>query len=217
MDDRGAARLLRGLVTAGLCTLLIAVGHVLGGGALPDLAVLAVLFPLLTGAVVGLADRCRNTAATVAVLAGGQYALHVLLGVLHPHGSATGPSAVTMVALHAAATVVVALLLRHADRALVAAGSAVRRMLRRPFVPPADAPRPPPVRRRPPRAPVAAPPVRPPRRPPPPPPARRGPPAAARAPRARRRPRPPWSSGGVLTRPVPAPLPPRLGASSPPG
>jgi hypothetical protein len=40
--------------------------------------------------------------------------------------------------------VVVALLLRHADRALVAAGSAVRRMLpRRPFVPPADAPLPP--------------------------------------------------------------------------
>jgi hypothetical protein len=144
MDDRGAARLLRGLATAGLSTLLIAVGHVLGGGALPDLAVLAVLFPLLTGAVVGLADRCRTTAATVAVLAGGQYALHVLLGVLHPHGSVAGPSAVTMFALHAAATVVVALLLRHADRALVAAGSAVRRMLpRRPFVPPADAPLPP--------------------------------------------------------------------------
>jgi hypothetical protein len=144
MDDRGAARLLRGLATAGLSTLLIAVGHVLGGGALPDLAVLAVLFPLLTGAVVGLADRCRTTAATVAVLAGGQYALHVLLGVLHPHGSVAGPSAVTMFALHAAATVVVALLLRHADRALVTAGSAVRRMLpRRPFVPPADAPLPP--------------------------------------------------------------------------
>ena len=144
MDDRGGRpRLLRGLVTAGLSTLLIAVGHVLGGGAVPDLAVLVVLFPLLTGAVVGLADRCRTTAATAAVLAGGQYALHVLLGVLHPHGSVAGPSAVTMFALHATVTVVVALLLRHADRALVAAGSAVRRMLRRPFVPPADAPLPP--------------------------------------------------------------------------
>lgn len=144
MDDRGAApRLLRGLVTAGLSTLLIAVGHVLGGGAAPDLALLAVLFPLLTGAVVGLADRCRSMAATLATLAGGQYALHLLLGLLHPHGSALGPSAATMVALHAVSTVVVAVLLHHADRALVAVHEALRRVLpRRPFVPPADAPLP---------------------------------------------------------------------------
>src|SRR5919112_640122 len=140
MDDRGAGpRLLRGLVTAGLSTLLIAVGHVLGGGAVPDLAVLLVLFPLLTGAIVGLADRCRSTSATLATLAGGQYALHVLLGLLHPHEAATGPSAVTMFALHAVATLVVAVLLRHADRAVLAAGSALRPVLaRRPFVPPAD-------------------------------------------------------------------------------
>ena len=142
MDERGAApRLLRGLVPAGLSALLIAVGHVLGGGAVPDLAVLAVLFPLLTVAVVGIADRCRGTAATLATLAGGQYALHVLLGLLHPHASAAGPDATTMVALHAAATVVVAVLLHHADRAVVAARGALRRVLpRRPFVPPADAP-----------------------------------------------------------------------------
>jgi hypothetical protein len=142
MDDRGARpRLLRGLVTAGLSTLLIAVGHVLGGGAAPDLAVLIVLFPLLTGGVVGLAERCRSTAATLATLAAGQYALHVLLGLVHPHGSTVGPSALTMFALHAAATVVVAVLLRHADRALVAVESALRRVLpRRPFTPPADGP-----------------------------------------------------------------------------
>ena len=145
MDDRGdAPRLLRGLVTAGLSTLLIAVGHVLGGGAVPDLAVLVVLFPLLTGAVVGLADRCRSTAATLATLAGGQYALHVLLGLLHPHGAAAGPHPATMVALHAAATVVVAVLLHHADHALAAVGAALSRVLpRRPFIPPADAPLPP--------------------------------------------------------------------------
>jgi hypothetical protein len=143
MDDRGVTpRLLRGLVTAGLSTLLIAVGHLLGGGAVPDLAVLVVLFPLLTGGVVGLADRCRSTGATIATLAGGQYALHVLLGLLHPHAPAAGsPDASTMLALHAGATLVVAVLLRHADRAVVAVGSALRRVLpRRPFVPPADGP-----------------------------------------------------------------------------
>ena len=72
----------------------------------------------------------------------GQYALHVLLAVLHPHPSFdAAPSGLTMFALHAAATLVVTVLLRHADHALAAAGSALRRVLpRRPFVPPADGP-----------------------------------------------------------------------------
>jgi hypothetical protein len=144
VDDRTVRgpRLLRGVVTAGLSTLLIAVGHVLGGGTLPDLTVLAVLFPLLTGAVVGVADRCRSTRGTIAILAGGQYALHVLLGVLHPHPPVdAAPHGLTMLSLHAVATLVVTVLLRHADGALAAAGAALRRVLpRRPFVPPADGP-----------------------------------------------------------------------------
>ncbi|MBL8926718.1 MAG: hypothetical protein JNM77_10825 [Pseudonocardia sp.] len=133
---------LRGVVTAALSTLLIAVGHVLAGGSVPDLGVLVVLFPLLTGAVVGVADRCRSTSATIATLAGGQYALHVLLAVLHSHPPvAAAPSGLTMFALHAVATLVVTVLLGHADRAVAAAGSALRRVLpRRPFVPPADGP-----------------------------------------------------------------------------
>jgi hypothetical protein len=143
MDDRTArGPRLRGVVTAALSTLLIAVGHVLAGGSVPDLAVLVVLFPLLTGAVVGVADRCRSTSATIATLAGGQYALHVLLAVLHPHPPVdAAPSGLTMFALHAVATLVVTVLLGHADRAVAAVGSALRRVLpRRPFVPPADGP-----------------------------------------------------------------------------
>jgi hypothetical protein len=144
MDDRGVPRRLRGVTTAGLATLVVAVGHVLAGGAVPDLAVLVVLFPLLTGGVVGIADRCRSTAGMLAVLAGGQLALHLLLALLHPHAAAAGPDTSTMIALHAAATVVVAVLLHHADRAVAAAGSALRRVLalRRACAPPADAPLP---------------------------------------------------------------------------
>jgi hypothetical protein len=142
MDDRGASqRVLRAFATAGLSTLLIAVGHLLAGGTVPDLSVLVVLFPLLTAGVVGLADRCRSTAATLATLAGGQLALHLLMGLLHPHTLVGGPSPAAMLALHAVATVLVAVLLRHADAAMAAAGSALRRILaRRPFVPPADGP-----------------------------------------------------------------------------
>ena len=101
------------------------------------------LFPLLTGAVVGVADRCRSTSATIATLAGGQYALHVLLAVLHPHPPVdAAPSGLTMFALHAVGDA-----RRHRAAAatptapLAAVGSALRRVLpRRPFVPPADGP-----------------------------------------------------------------------------
>jgi hypothetical protein len=142
VDDRTVRgpRLLRGVVTATLSTLLIAVGHVLAGGAVPDLTVLVVLFPLLTTVLVGVADRCRSTAASVATLGAGQYALHIVLGMLHSH-PADAADPVAMVAGHAVATLVVAVFLRHADQALVAAGDALRRVLpRRPFVPPADGP-----------------------------------------------------------------------------
>jgi hypothetical protein len=146
MDDRTVrgARLLRGLALAGLSTLLVGVGHVLAGGAVPDLGLLLVLLPLLTGVVVGLAERCRTLWATVATLAAGQYALHVLLGLLHTHAPvAPGPGGATMLALHAVATLLVAALLRTADRGLAAVAAAAHRVLpRRPFVPPADGPLP---------------------------------------------------------------------------
>ena len=187
-------RLLRGVVTAGLSTLLIAVGHVLGGGTVPDLTVLVVLFPLLTGAVVGVADRCRSLRGTIATLAGGQVALHVLLAVLHPHPPVdAAPSGLTMLALHAVATLVVTVLLRHADaragrrRGPRCAGSC----------PGARSSRPPTARCGRcawPRSPLA--------------------PAAARA---RRGADPARSSGGVLTRtPSTAPHPRRGVSSTPP-
>jgi hypothetical protein len=138
----------RGLVTAALSTLLIAVGHVLAGGAVPDLTLLVVLFPLLTAGVVGLAERARSVGATLATLGGGQYALHVLLAVMHPHPPVPGaPGGAAMLALHAVATLAVAALLRGADTGWAAAGAALgwllRRVLpRRPFVPAAADPLP---------------------------------------------------------------------------
>lgn len=41
--------LLRGTVLAAMSTLLTSMGHVAGGGFLPDIAVLVVLLPLLAG------------------------------------------------------------------------------------------------------------------------------------------------------------------------
>lgn len=138
--------MLRGVVVAGLSALLTAAGHTAGGGAPPDLAVLVVLLPLLGGAVTGVASRCRGAAGTVAVLAAGQFALHHAMELLHPthhvaHAAlAPGPQ---MLAMHAAATLLIALALRHADRGVAELRAALRRVLpRRLVLPPADRPLP---------------------------------------------------------------------------
>ena len=136
----------RGGALAGLSTLLTAVGHAAGGGTLPDLTVLVVLFPLLAALCATVAQRCRHLTPTVAVLGAGQLALHVLMELLHPTHAAAGPAlapGAQMIAMHAVATVVTAVALRHADRAVAGLVAALRRVLpRRLNPPPADRPLP---------------------------------------------------------------------------
>jgi hypothetical protein len=136
--------MLRAAVVSGLSALLTAVGHMAGGGAMPDLAVLVVLLPLLTYGFLGVAGRCRGVLGTIGVLAAGQLILHHLLELLHPaqHGAqaALAPGA-QMVAMHAIATLVIALVLRLADRGIAAVSEALARVLpRRLAPPPADRP-----------------------------------------------------------------------------
>ncbi|WP_214408280.1 hypothetical protein [Pseudonocardia lacus] len=136
--DPGARRF-RGGLLVGLSALLTVVGHLAGGGALPDLALLAVLLPALAWPVVALADRCRGTVGTLVVLGGGQVLLHELLSTSHAHHAA--PDGPSMVAVHAAVTVLTAAALRFADRGMAALGAALRRVAPcRPPVAPADRP-----------------------------------------------------------------------------
>jgi hypothetical protein len=126
--DPGARRL-RGGLLVGLAALLSAVGHLAGGGSPPDLALLAVLAPALAWPVVAVADRCRGTAATVAVLGGGQLLLHELLtATAHAHHQADGPA---MPAMHALVTAATAAGLRFADRGAAAVAAALRRVVPR--------------------------------------------------------------------------------------
>lgn len=124
---------------AALSAVLTAVGHVAGGGAVPDLAVLVVLAPLLAGGFVGVAERCRSAAGTVGTLAAGQFALHHLMVLLHPAhqpGDSPAPSGAAMIGMHAAVTLVTAIALRHADDAVAAVLAALRRTVPRRLVPP---------------------------------------------------------------------------------
>ncbi|MHA6628997.1 hypothetical protein ACU61A_26475 [Pseudonocardia sichuanensis] len=137
---------LRAAVMAGLCALLTATGHTAGGGTAPDLAVLAVLLPLLAYGLVGVACRCRGVPGAVGVLAAGQLVLHHVLELLHPsHHAAQAALApgTQMITMHAIATLLTALALRHADRGLAALLAALGRVLpRRLAPPPADRPLP---------------------------------------------------------------------------
>lgn len=128
--------MLRGAVLAGLSALLAAAGHAAAGGTLPDLAVLLPVLPLLAWTFTGAASRCHGLVGTLAVLAVGQFVLHNAIELLHP--SHAGPS---MLTVHAAATVVTALAVRHADRGAAALTAALGRVLPRRLVPPpADRP-----------------------------------------------------------------------------
>jgi hypothetical protein len=129
---------------AALSTLLTAVGHVAGGGTAPDLAVLAVLFPLLAGVFTTVAGRCRGIVGTLAILGAGQLALHHLMDLLHRTHHLAEPAVAAgpqMFGMHAAITLVTAVALRHADRAVAGLVAALRRVVpRRLTPPPADRP-----------------------------------------------------------------------------
>jgi hypothetical protein len=138
-------RVMRGVALAAFSGLLTGVGHVLGGGTVGDLGLLAVLVPLLAGVFVSLAERSRGPLGTMAVLGTGQVALHYLMVLLHPAQDG-GPATLggwSMLLMHAVVTVVSAIGLRHADAAVIAVRRALRRVLpRRPEPLPADRPLP---------------------------------------------------------------------------
>lgn len=136
----------RAATLAALSALLTAVGHVAGGGTVPGLAVLIVLFPLLAGVMVTLADRAATAMGTVATLAAGQLVLHQLMVLMHPAHVVSEPAVppgAAMLGMHAVVTLATAVALRYADRAVLVVAAALRRVvLRRLTAPPADRPLP---------------------------------------------------------------------------
>jgi hypothetical protein len=124
----------RGGVLAVLSALLTGVGHVAGGGSVPDLTGLVVLVPLLAAVFVSLADRCRGPVGTIATLGAGQFVLHQLMQMLHAsHASQGGTS---MIGMHAVVTLVTAAALLHADAAIEALVGALCKVVPRRLTPP---------------------------------------------------------------------------------
>lgn len=104
-----------GLLGSALAVLTLA-GHTAGGGALDVLGV-GIALVLSTALAAALSSRAMGLPALIAVLLAGQGFLHLVvsLSAAHPHG-APGTSSAAMVAGHAAAGVIAAILIAHADR-----------------------------------------------------------------------------------------------------
>ncbi|WP_435737975.1 hypothetical protein V5D56_05095 [Cellulosimicrobium sp. PMB13] len=123
----GRLRAARGLVLAAVVVGLSLLSHELAGGSRPDVVPLVVLAALSAVAVRPLTRREVGLPRLLALLGAGQVVLHVVLersAELSPTATASahahdGPAAtMTMLAAHAVATVVVALVLRHGDAVL---------------------------------------------------------------------------------------------------
>jgi hypothetical protein len=123
---RGAPRVLRGVTLAGCSAALTVAAHTAAGGSAPSTGLTVVLTVLLAGLGVALADRQRGFPAILAAVGTSQLGMHVLLSSPmyenghengHGHGiTLTGG----MVALHAAAAVLTAVLLAGAESAVFA-------------------------------------------------------------------------------------------------
>jgi hypothetical protein len=120
VTNREVQRRARAVLTAGALLLLTVSGHTAGGGGV-DVLGLAIVTVLSAGLAISTTTRSLSLPRLLAVLVAGQVLLHLVLTFTAghaAHGSAALPLG-AMVAGHAAAALVAALVVRHAD-ALIA-------------------------------------------------------------------------------------------------
>nr|WP_306999182.1 hypothetical protein [Amycolatopsis thermophila] len=129
---------MRGILLAVTSGGLAISAHALAHGGLPDTALTLLLVALVGWTGTALADRTRGPLGVLAVLGSAQLLMHVVLDELMPH---PGSMPAAMLAAHAGATVVTALLLAHAEALLQVAATRLALLLPVLFGP---APAPPP-------------------------------------------------------------------------
>ncbi len=134
--DRAAR--LRGTATGLLTAALAVAAHAVGSGTAPSGAVVAQLAVLAAtvGALAATIVRAADVRVLVCLLAVGQLCGHVMLSVVgHNHAETTAPPAAVMLAAHAVAVGVGAVLIAASDRLCRAVSRAVRSAVRTPAPP----------------------------------------------------------------------------------
>lgn len=133
---RGVLRGVRGTAMAVCSTALAVAAHAAGGGGWPDLGLAALVLVLLATAGASLARRRRGFPGILGVLAVTQVQLHFLLA-LADHHAGPGQSMFwpgwRMLAAHAVAVLLTALVLTKAEAAVFAVAAALARLLPQPL------------------------------------------------------------------------------------
>lgn len=125
-------RIFRASVFAVLATQLAALGHALGGGSLPDPAVLITVTVFLGGSLSGLARNRRTGPQIFAVLVVSQLAFHAVFAVTAEHAGHAGTgSTITaaMLAFHLFAALATSILMAGGESTLFRLFAALHRAL----------------------------------------------------------------------------------------
>ena len=126
---RGALRVVRGAVLSVTSAALAVAAHMIGGGTAPDPGLTLLLTVGVAAAGVALAGQRRGFGVILPVLGAAQLATHELLGLADVGMSASMVDPLVMTAAHAAAVVLTALLLAHADAVIFGVAAALSRLL----------------------------------------------------------------------------------------
>lgn len=126
---RGALRVTRGAVLAVTSTVLAVAAHTAASGMPPETGMTLLLTAAVAAAGIGLADTLRGTPSVLCALGAAQLGTHLILS-FDGRGAMAGEG-LAMVAGHALAVLVSAVLLARADTALTALATALGRLLPR--------------------------------------------------------------------------------------
>lgn len=132
--EQSALRFVRGALLAVSSAALAVSAHAMADGGVPDAALTLLLTTLIGWTATALTAKSRGTLGTLAVLGAGQIVMHTVLTTLvahaelHSGGAGLLPGG-PMLATHALATLVTALLLAHADTLLLTAVAALKLLL----------------------------------------------------------------------------------------
>jgi len=128
----------RGTLLAVSAGALSVTAHRLADGGLPDPAMTVLLTGLFGWTAAALARKARGPVATITLLGAAQLVMHLLLTTLAGHHDAYATTSTTgfgMIAAHATATVLTALLLAGADTMLLTVLAVLRAILPRLLTP----------------------------------------------------------------------------------
>ncbi|SFP88352.1 hypothetical protein SAMN05421810_103728 [Amycolatopsis arida] len=119
---------MRGTLLAGAAAVLAVTAHAAADGGLPNLSLTLLLTALIGWTATALADQARGAPGILAVLGCAQLLMHLVLTELANHhtGTSGGPG---MLASHAGATLLTALLLARAEALLLVVAASARRLL----------------------------------------------------------------------------------------